>query len=233
MAIRFCRSEQPIRHRSLLCLAEPSPVRSAIVPLVVRRTSKVLQLKSRRLRIEPLEERRMLAQILRAATRKTSTHGPANMAIFGTLVAQDYVVPPERLNGSFFDVFFWQARVPGSPIDGNLSSTSMSFFDEAGPNGADIVVGGYHWPKGVQGMDRHTGEVFHRGNPDGGETIGVNTPAFSNDGSVIYVTNDATFPPTSADGVLDGGRAWHVLAQWRRCESRFDRRVFAQGLARW
>ena len=71
----------------------------------------------------------------------------------------------------------------------------MTFFDGAGPDGADLVLGGYHWPKGVQGMDRHTGEVFWAGNPEGGESIGTYTPVFSNDGSTIYVVNDATESP--------------------------------------
>ncbi len=57
------------------------------------------------------------------------------------------------------------------------------------------MLGGYHWPKGVQGMDRHTGEVFWAGNPQGGEGIGTYTPVFSNDGSTIYVVNDATESP--------------------------------------
>jgi hypothetical protein len=86
----------------------------------------------------------------------------------------------------------------------------MAFFDTAGPNNEDIVVGGYHWPKGVQGMNRHTGEVFWHGLPAGGEAIGVNTPAFSNDGSVIYVTNDATNHPLMAFSTESGpGSFWH------------------------
>jgi hypothetical protein len=107
----------------------------------------------------------------------------------------DYAVAAERMNDSFFDVLAWQKPAPGSPDEGNLSSSSMVFFDGAGPNGADLVVGGYHWPKGVQGMDRHTGKRLWFGNPSGGETIGTSTPAFSNDGSVIYVINDATDSP--------------------------------------
>lgn len=122
----------------------------------------------------------------------------------------NYTVPAERLNGTFFDVFLWQTMVPGSPADGTVSSSSMAFFDRAGPAEKDIVVGGYHWPKGVQGMDRQTGEVFWFGNPDGGETIGVNTPAFSNDGSVIYVTNDATSHPLMAFSTEVGPSSyWH------------------------
>ena len=80
-------------------------------------------------------------------------------------------------------------------MDGAVDSAAMTFFDGAGPNGADLVLGGYHWPKGVQGMDRHTGEVFWAGNPQGGEGIGTYTPVFSNDGSTIYVVNDATESP--------------------------------------
>ncbi len=112
----------------------------------------------------------------------------------------DYVVPPERMNSTFFDTLLWQKRSPGSPGEGNLSSTSMVFFDGAGPGGADIVVAGYHWPKGVQGMDRHNGRLFWAGNPGGGETIGASTPAFSNDGSVVYVVNDATADSQFPDG---------------------------------
>ena len=112
----------------------------------------------------------------------------------------DFTVPPQRLNDSFFDVFAWQKRSPGSPGEGNLSSTSMVFFDRAGPEGADIVVGGYHWPKGVQGMDRHTGKLFWNGNPAGGETIGTETPAFSNDGTAVYVVNDSTQSTEWPDG---------------------------------
>lgn len=104
----------------------------------------------------------------------------------------DFVVPTNRLNDSFFDVFVWQKPSPGGGNDGGFSASSMVFFDGAGPGGVDLVVGAYHWPKGVQGMDRHTGAAFWAGNPEGGETIGVRTPAFSNDGMTIYVVNDAT-----------------------------------------
>lgn len=102
----------------------------------------------------------------------------------------DYVVPAASLGSGFFDNIVWQTPTPGSP--GNLSATTMSFFDGAGPGGADIVVGTYHWPKGVQGMDRHDGSVFWYGNPAGGETIGRITPAFTSDGGTIFVVNDAT-----------------------------------------
>lgn len=99
----------------------------------------------------------------------------------------DYTVPPERMNDTFFNFVKWQKRSPGP-----LGATSMAFFDGAGAGGSDIVVGGYHWPKGVQGMDRHSGRLRWAGNPRGGETIGVITPAFSPDGSTLYVVNDAT-----------------------------------------
>lgn len=105
----------------------------------------------------------------------------------------DYIVPENRMNDTFFNFFLWQ-----KPAAGPISSTSMSFYDGVGPGEADIVVGGYHWPKGVQGMDRHTGAQFWAGNPEGGETIGRITPAFSNDGATIYVTNDATSNPLMA-----------------------------------
>ncbi|MEN6306848.1 MAG: PQQ-binding-like beta-propeller repeat protein, partial [Anaerohalosphaeraceae bacterium] len=104
----------------------------------------------------------------------------------------DYAVPAARMNSSFFDVFLWQAPTPGSPGEGGLGGSSMPFFAGVGPDNSDIVVGTYHWPKGVQGMDRHTGKTFWHGNPDGGEVIGKTTPAFSADGSVIYVVNDWT-----------------------------------------
>lgn len=103
----------------------------------------------------------------------------------------DYSIPPNRLNDTFFDAVLWQKPAPGA-----LSSSTMSYFDGAGPSGADIIVSGYHWPKGVQGMDRHTGEKFWYGNTSGGESIGVITPAFSPNGQTIYVTNDSTVGPT-------------------------------------
>ncbi len=104
----------------------------------------------------------------------------------------DFVVPASREGANFFDIFAWQTPTPGSPGDGGLGASSIVFFDGAGPGGADIAVGGYHWPKGVMGVDRRNGRVVWSGNPRGGETIGESTPAFSNDGSSIYVSNDAT-----------------------------------------
>jgi hypothetical protein len=107
----------------------------------------------------------------------------------------DFVVPVNRQGSDFFDILAWQKPSPGSPGEGSLGGSSMVFFDGAGPVGADVVVGGFHWPKGVQGMDRHTGRLLWQGNPSGGETIGESTPAFSNDGTTVYVVNDATDSP--------------------------------------
>ncbi|MCK5232827.1 MAG: hypothetical protein KAR13_21315 [Desulfobulbaceae bacterium] len=117
----------------------------------------------------------------------------------------DYIVPAERLNDTFFDFFLWQKLSPGP-----LSSTSMTFYDGVGPQEGDIIVGGYHWPKGIQGMDRHTGAQFWTGNPNGGENIGRITTAFSNDGGIIYVTNDATSNPLMAFNPATGPSTfWH------------------------
>ncbi len=112
----------------------------------------------------------------------------------------DFSVPENRLNGLFFDIFKWQTPTPGSPVDGGVSSTQMTFYDKVGPKSADIVVGGYHWPKGVQGMDRWTGAIFWQRNPAGGETIGRIAPAFANNGRTIYVVNDATGSSEYPDG---------------------------------
>ncbi|GMU83405.1 MAG: hypothetical protein AMXMBFR47_32750 [Planctomycetota bacterium] len=128
-----------------------------------------------------------------------------------------FTVPAERMNDTFFNFLAWQTRSPGSPNEGNFDSGSAVFFDGAGPGGADLLVAGYHWPKGVQGMDRRTGERFWYGNPRGGETIGTSTPAFSLDGSTIYVVNDATasqaWPaghPLMAFAAATGpGNYWH------------------------
>src|SRR5262249_9116187 len=109
-------------------------------------------------------------------------------------------IPPERMNGTFFNVLSWQKRSPGSPSNGNLGSSSFVFFDAVGPGGVDIAVCGYHWPKGVQAMDRHTGRLLWNGNPSGGETIGDSTPAFSTDSATIYVVNDATADATYPNG---------------------------------
>ncbi len=116
----------------------------------------------------------------------------------------DFSVPASRLNASFFSLIRWQKPSPDSPNDGNFSSSSMVFYDSAGPGEADLVVAGYHWPKGVQGMDRHTGAGLWHGNPDGGESIGQSTPAFSTNGKTIYVINDATTHPMMAFAATNG-----------------------------
>ncbi|HOQ57245.1 MAG TPA: PQQ-binding-like beta-propeller repeat protein [Verrucomicrobiota bacterium] len=122
----------------------------------------------------------------------------------------DFIVPTNRMGTNFFAVLRWQTPAPGSPNEGNLSCSAMVFFDGVGPDGADLVVSGYHWPKGVQGMDRHTGQVFWSGNPAGGESIGVNTPAFSPDGATIYVINDDTPHPLMAFASAEGPSVyWH------------------------
>jgi outer membrane protein assembly factor BamB len=110
----------------------------------------------------------------------------------------DFEVPAGRQNDAFFARLRWQTPSPGSPSEGGFSSSTMVFFDGAGPGGSDIVVSGYHWPKGVQGMDRHSGARHWFGLPSGGEAIGARAPAFSNDGSVVYVTNDHTPGPLMA-----------------------------------
>src|SRR5262249_22529744 len=102
----------------------------------------------------------------------------------------NFVVPANRQNITFFDIPAWQTPTPGSPGEGNLYSGSVVCFDGAG--GVDLLVGGYHWPKGVMGVDRHTGRRIWSGNPSGGETIGTSTPAFSTAGATVYVVNDAT-----------------------------------------
>jgi hypothetical protein len=101
-----------------------------------------------------------------------------------------FIVPPERQNSTLFGFVIWQAPKPGGPSHGETSGGQMVYSD--GTPAGDVVAGGYHWPKGVMGLDRHTGAVLWFGNPAGGESIGANTPAFSPDGATVYVTNDAT-----------------------------------------
>lgn len=103
-----------------------------------------------------------------------------------------YSIPASRQNAQLFDALLWQKRAPGSPGSGNLGASTMVFSDGAGPGGTDLVACGYHWPKGVQGMDRHTGKFLWGGLPSGGESIGEFSPAFSPGGATIYVVNDAT-----------------------------------------
>ena len=135
---------------------------------------------------------------------------PMKQRDIGNTGRADYIVPSSRMNGTFFDSLLWQKPTPGSPSDGNLSSSTMVFFDGAGTNGADIVVGGYQWPIGMQGMDRHTGKFFWAGNPDGGESIGGISAAFSTNGQTIYVANDSTPHPQMAFSAITGPSVyWH------------------------
>ena len=121
----------------------------------------------------------------------------------------DFTVPSSRLNTNFFNAIRWQKPSPNSPDEGSFGSSAMVFFDGAGPGSADLVAGGYHWPKGIQGMDRHTGALFWTGNPEGGESIGDNTPAFSTNGATIYVISDATDHPLMAFAATNGpGSYW-------------------------
>jgi hypothetical protein len=122
----------------------------------------------------------------------------------------DFTVPASRQNDTFFDVIRWQKLSPCCP--GDFDNSALVFFDDVGPSASDIVVGGYHWPKGVQGMDRHTGKFFWAGNTEGGETIGRATPAFSNNGASLYVINDATLNPMMAFPTVTGPGAWWGLA---------------------
>ena len=97
----------------------------------------------------------------------------------------DFIVPTNRLNTDFFNHTHWQSPLPG-PVGGN----SPVFMDNI--NGFDMVVVGYHWPKGLKVMYRRTGRYHWQGLPDGGERIGDYTPALSANGLSLYVTNDAT-----------------------------------------
>ena len=122
-------------------------------------------------------------------------------------------ISQDKMGNNFFDDILWQKQSPQSPVNGDFSAGTMCFFSEAGPEGEDIVVSGYHWPKGIQGMDRHSGKLIWRGNTAGGETIGRMTAAFSNDGKVIYVTNDATDGELMAFETINGPSSyWHTGA---------------------
>ena len=149
----------------------------------------------------------------------------------------DFTVPANRLNATFFNAIRWQKRAPGSPNDGGLNTSTMVFYDGVGPNGASLVVGGYHWPKGVQGMDRQTGKFFWAGNPDGGESIGANSAAFSPDGLTVYISNDNTPHPQMAFSAAFGPDVyWHngadanatLLGAWSPKVAP-DGRIFSHG----
>jgi hypothetical protein len=118
----------------------------------------------------------------------------------------DYTVPQLRLNDHFFDLFLWQTRSPDSPNDGGLGGAQMVFCEDCGPGDRDLVLGTYHWPKGVIGIDRHSGEVIWFGNPEGGESIAESTPAFRSDSERVYLLNDAT-----EDGEFPNGHPLMVI----------------------
>ncbi len=115
----------------------------------------------------------LLAGAWLAAGPSQAETWPMKQRDMGKTGCAGFTVPASRLNNTFFDVIRWQKPSPNSPNEGNFDSGSMSFFDGAGPEADDIVVGSYHWPKGVQGMDRHTGKFFWNGLPSGGESIGT------------------------------------------------------------
>ena len=164
----------------------------------------------RKITFEPLESRLLLSAGLETGTKDISgdVWQMAHHDMWNTNQA-DYSVPAERLDDSFFDFLAWQKQSPDGP--GDLGGSSMPFYDGAGPEGADVILGTYHWPKGVQAMDRHTGELFWAGNPSGGESIGELTPAFSNDGSTVYVLNDANGnkPLMAFDTIVGPSVYWH------------------------
>ncbi len=156
----------------------------------------------------------------------------------------NFNVPASRLNATFFDSLRWQKRSPNSPGEGNISTSTMVFFDGVGPAGEDVAISGYHWPKGVQAMDRQTGRLLWFGNPRGGESIGASTCAFSNDGATVYVLNDATssqewpsgHPLMAFSTVIGPSTYWHNGANADPNEISLrsptiapDGRVFAHG----
>ena len=133
-----------------------------------------------------------LSLILALVSETAEANWPMRQRDAGNTGRADFVIPISRLDTNFFGMASWQKPSPGSPSQGSLGGSAMVFYDGVGPAGEDLVVGGYHWPKGVQAMDRHTGRLIWNGLPEGGESIGENTPAFATNGATIYVINDAT-----------------------------------------
>ncbi|MFA7329533.1 MAG: PQQ-binding-like beta-propeller repeat protein [Candidatus Delongbacteria bacterium] len=121
----------------------------------------------------------------------------------------DFSVPLSRLNSSFFDAVQWQ-----NPLPGAAGASSPVFHDDV--SGQNLVAVGYHWPKGIELMDRLTGQSRWAGNPAGGERIGDYTPAFSADGERLYVVNDATEPNLPPNGhplmALNSLSGWTIQA---------------------
>lgn len=111
-----------------------------------------------------------------------------------------FSIPESRRTATLFDILRWQTPTGEDPASEWVTSSQMTFFDGAGPEGADLVLGAFHWPKGVAGLDRHDGRTLWSGNPSGGENIGNMVPAFSPDGGTIYVINDSTASPEWPNG---------------------------------
>jgi hypothetical protein len=139
-----------------------------------------------------MKARVVLGVMVAAASAAEADSWPMRQRDPGHTGRASFSIPVSRQNAALFDALLWQKRSPGSPGSGAFGGSTMVFFDGTGPGGTDIVVCGYHWPKGAQGMDRHTGRLFWTGLPSGGESIGEDSPAFSPGGGVVYVVNDAT-----------------------------------------
>src|SRR5678815_3764097 len=129
------------------------------------------------------------AVVAAAASAASADSWPMRQADAAHTGRASYSIPASRQNAQFFDALLWQKRSPGSPGSGTFGASTMVFFDGVGPGGTDVVVCGYHWPKGVQGMDRHTGKFLWGGLPSGGESIGEFSPGFSPNGATVYVVN--------------------------------------------
>ena len=98
----------------------------------------------------------------------------------------DYQVPQIKLNNTFFDDIEWQKTTTGQS-----EGSAMIFYDGVGPGGADLVCFGQSASnRSVTAVDRHTGALLWEGGPTGGTNIGKDTGAFSNDGTVFYMTSD-------------------------------------------
>lgn len=105
-----------------------------------------------------------------------------------------FEIPASRQNDQLFETCRWQTPLPG-PVGG-----SSPLFTQAEGEQSGRVAVGYHWPKGVQVMERATGLVQWALNPAGGETIGEFSGALSADNGWIYLTNDATESPEWPNG---------------------------------
>ena len=114
----------------------------------------------------------------------------------------DYTVPADRQNDSFFDNILWQTTTTG-----DFRGSGFVFYDGAGPDGTDIAVCTNTWVNAATGVDRHTGKRFWQDTPGGGDNIGKMVPAFSNDGSTIYISTDAVSGPCIAWPTASGPAA--------------------------